>query len=80
MSSGNIYHISDYTASWKKVFEDKGPNTTLTVHMNDGTGEVEVALMNHEGEVISTVISTVNAAVLMAAIEAFNGTIVGSRA
>jgi hypothetical protein len=56
---GQVLRLSDYVFPWKKIFCDDSGATTLEIHMNTGTCELEILSYNDEGECIRKVLTTV---------------------
>lgn len=61
---GDVIRLSDYHYPWEEIFREDSGDSTLSIHVNRGTGELEVMIYNDEMECIRKVLSTVDAAAL----------------
>lgn len=68
---GNVINIIERINihRWNEVYVHDGERTTLQVHVNEGTGELDVTLTNVEGEAINVTLSTVDSQALFYALK-----------
>lgn len=65
---GKLIVLDQYRQPWRQILKVDTADSTIQVHVNDSTGEVEFVQHNDEGEAIRTVISRSDFDALKAAI------------
>lgn len=55
---GELIVLDDYRQQWRKALQVHTDASTLSLFVNDRTGEAEIVQINDEGESISTSISS----------------------
>ena len=70
---GKLIKLEDHIYPWKEAFAVDGEASALQLYVNEYTGEAEIVQSNDDGEVMRTVLTPANAALLREAIKIKEG-------